>query len=161
MNLETPLSTASGYSAPHVTQFSVFLDNRVGRLLSLLQKFEEDPTCHMCAFSVNEASDYAVVRFITNSCRDAKRILLQEGLPFSENELLVIEISEGHTLTRLCLYLLGAEINIRFAYPLMMRPHGEPTLAMAVDDLTLAGQILRKKHFTLLGEADLPSEHWD
>ncbi|MCA9283548.1 MAG: hypothetical protein KDA30_16115, partial [Phycisphaerales bacterium] len=92
---------------------------------------------------------------------DAKRILLQENLPFAENELLVIELSTGHSLTRLCLYLLGAEINIRFAYPLMMRPHGQPTIAMAVDDITLAGQILRKKNFTLLGEADLPNEHWD
>jgi len=29
-------------------------------------------------------------------------------------------------------------------------------VALAVDDLTLAGQILRRKEFRLLGEADLP-----
>jgi hypothetical protein len=30
-----------------------------------------------------------------------------------------------------------------------------PALALAVDDLTLAGQILMRKDFRLLGEADL------
>ncbi|MHC4082822.1 MAG: acetolactate synthase, partial [Planctomycetota bacterium] len=63
---------------------------------------------------------------------------------------------EDHTLTSMCLYLLGAELNIRFAYPLMLRPDGTPTIALAVDDQTLAGQILRKKRFRLLGEEDLP-----
>jgi hypothetical protein len=75
---------------------------------------------------------------------------------FSELDLLIVELTEGHTLSSMCLYLLGAELNIRFAYPLMLRPNGTPTIALSVDDQTLAGQILRKKCFTLLGEADLP-----
>ena len=38
----------------------------------------------------------------------------------------------------------------------MLRPNGTPTIALAVDDATLAGQILRRKNFNLLGEQDLP-----
>jgi hypothetical protein len=38
----------------------------------------------------------------------------------------------------------------------MLKPNGTPTIALSVDDLTLAGQILRKKNFRLLGEEDLP-----
>jgi hypothetical protein len=38
----------------------------------------------------------------------------------------------------------------------MLRPDGTPTIALSVDDQTLAGQILRKKNFRLLGEGDLP-----
>ena len=56
----------------------------------------------------------------------------------------------------MCLHLLGAELNIRFAYPLMLEPDGMPTIALSVDDHHLAGQILRKKSFRLLGEEDLP-----
>ena len=54
--------------------------------------------------------------------------------------------------------LLAAELSIHFAYPLMLRTSPAPTIALAVDDLTLAGQILRRKEFRLLGEADLPSK---
>ena len=83
-------------------------------------------------------------------------MLREDNLPFSEHDVLVVELSEGHSLSSLCLSLLGAELNIAFAYPLMLKPNGRPTIAMAVDDPTLGGQILRRKGFHLLGEADLP-----
>ena len=157
MSQALPSETAQGYSPPSVTQFSVFLDNRVGKLLELLEQFDSRPDCAVCAFSVQEASDYAVVRIICNSNEAARDILRKQKLPFAQTEILVIELINGHTLSQLCLYLLGAELNIKFAYPLMHRPNGTPTIAMAVDDLTLAGQILRRKDFRLLGECDLPN----
>lgn len=148
--------TTQSYAPPSVTQFSVFLDNRVGKLLELLKSFDNHPTAQVCALSVQEASDYAVVRIITNASDPTREILRREGLPFSELQLLVVEVSSGHTLSRMCMYLLGAEISVRFAYPLMLKPNGAPTIALAVDDMILAGQILRKKDFKLLGECDLP-----
>jgi hypothetical protein len=150
-----PLETSQGYAPPIVTQFSVFLANRVGRLLDLVQAFEAS-TCSICALSVNETSDSAIVRIITNCSDEARRILRAQSLPYSETDILVVELSKGHTLSSLCLSLLGAELNIHFAYPLMLRPNGTPTIALAVDDTTLAGQILRRKNFRLFGEGDLP-----
>ncbi len=156
MTAIVPLETARGYSPPTVRQFGVFLENRVGKLFELVRIFDESPDVHMCAFSVVEASDHAVVRVIPNNADAAREILRSHGLPFSEFDLLIVELTDDHTLTSMCLYLLGAELNIRFAYPLMLRPDGRPTIALAVDDQILAGQILRKKNFRLLGEGDLP-----
>jgi hypothetical protein len=156
MSQLTPPQTTKGYSPPSVRQFSVFLVNRVGKLLEVVRLFDEAPNVHLCAFSVIEASDHAVVRLIPNNADAARVLLRKEGLAFSEVDLLVVELCEGHTLTSMCLYLLGAELNIRFAYPLMVKPNGTPTLALSVDDQTLAGQVLRKKNFRLLGEEDLP-----
>ncbi|MCA9307410.1 MAG: hypothetical protein KDA16_12815 [Phycisphaerales bacterium] len=156
MSQVMPTETARGYVPPSVTQFSVFLDNRVGRLLDLLDHFERQEECQICALSVNEASDYAVVRIITNNCQAARRVLRQYEVPFAETDLLVVELINGLTMSRMCLYLLGAELNIRFAYPVLLRPNGTPTIALSVDDITLAGQILRRKEFRLLGECDLP-----
>ena len=144
-----------GYAAPTVTQFSVFLSNKVGKMLDLVENFDGD-TCQICALSVHEASDHAVVRLISNCAKDARQKLREDNLPFSEHDVLVVQLSEGHTLSSLCLGLLGAELNIAFAYPLMLKPNGAPTIAIAVDDPTLGGQILRRKGFHLLGEADLP-----
>lgn len=156
MTLIQPERTAQGYSPPSVRQFSVFLDNRPGKLLEVVQLFDDAPNVQLCGFSVVEASDHAVIRLIPNNAEVAKQLLREYRLPHSEMELLVVEMSEDHTLTSLCLYLLGAELNIRFCYPLMLRPNGCPTIAIAVDDDYLAGQILRRKNFRLLGESDLP-----
>ena len=151
----TPFETMQGYAPPTVTQFSVFLNNKVGKLFDLLEGFDNSP-CQICAISVHEASDHAVVRLITNNCTAARSLLRGENLAFGEINVLIVELTQGHTLSSMCLSLLGAELNIHFAYPLMVEPNGSPTIALATDDATLAGQILRRKGFRLLGEADLP-----
>lgn len=154
-NAPTPFETMLGYSPPTVTQFSVFLNNKVGKLLDLLEGFDA-ASCRVCAISVHEASDHAVVRLITTNHEQARRHLQSERLAFGEINVLIVELTAGHTLSSMCLSLLGAELNIHFAYPLMTEPNGSPTIALATDDTTLAGQILRRKGFRLLGEADLP-----
>ncbi len=156
MNQLVPPGTTKGYSPPTVRQFGVFLENRPGKLFELVRIFDEAPDVHLCALSVVEASDHAVVRIIPNNADAARVVLRQHNLPFAEHDVLMVQLTEDHTLTSMCLYLLGAELNIRFAYPMMLRPDGAPTIALAVDDYTLAGQVLRKKNFRLLGEEDLP-----
>jgi hypothetical protein len=150
----TPLETTHGYAPPIVTQFSVFLPNKVGKLLDLVESFEGSAVA-ICAINVHEASDCAIVRVITNNSEAARQLLRKDKLAFTETDILVVELSEGNTLASLCLSLLAAELNIHFAYPLMLRPNGTPTIALAVDDITLAGQILRRKNFRLFGEGDL------
>lgn len=150
-----PLGTTHGYAPPSATQFSVFMDNKVGRLYDLVEAFD-GATCQICALAVHEASDHAVVRLVASASDTAREILLKAKLPFSETEILLVELTSGNTLASLCLNLLRAELNIHFAYPLMVLPNGTPAIALAVDDRTLAGQILRRKDFRLLGEGDLP-----
>ena len=150
--------TAESYAPPSVRQFSVFLDNRVGKMLELVELFDNAATVHLCGFSVLESSDYAVVRIIPSNADAARALLREHTIAFSEVDLLIVELCEGQSLSSMCLYLLGAELSIRFAYPLMLRPGGgdAPTIALAVDDHVLAGVILRQKNFRLLGEAELP-----
>jgi hypothetical protein len=156
MSLQPPETEQGGaYAPPSVRQFGVFLDNKVGKLLELLQLFDDKAELQLAAFSVVDSSDHAVVRLIFNNADAARVVLRSHDFTFSETDLLVVELSEGRSLTNLCLHLLGAELNIRFAYPVMLRREESPTVAIAVDDLTLAGQILLRKRFRLLGEEDL------
>jgi len=151
----SPFETMQGHSPPSVTQLSVFLDNRVGKLLDIVESFEESPECTICALSVHEASDFAVVRLIASNTPAAKAIIRERSCAFCETEVLVVELAHGHSLGQLCLYLLNAELNIKFAYPLMTESQSATRIALAVDDLHLAGMVLRRKGFTLRGEHDL------
>jgi hypothetical protein len=150
-----PVPTEQGYSPPSVRQFAVFLDNKVGKLLELLKLFDDDATVHVAALSVIDSSDYAVVRMIFSNADAARHLLRKHNYTFSELDLIIVQIAKGQSLTKMCLFLLGAELNIRFVYPVLMRAAGEPCVALAVDDYHLAGQILMRKRFTLLGEEDL------
>jgi len=84
----TPPETARGYSPPSVTQFSVFLTNKVGKLFDLVEAFEGSQVS-ICALSVHEASDHAVVRLITTNADLAAQTLRKEGLPYSLRDVLV------------------------------------------------------------------------
>jgi len=146
--------TALGYEPPRNTQFNVFLDNRVGRLLELVEIFDGQ-ALHLAGLSVMDATDHAVVRLVTSRAELARRLLQRHNLPFHEVEVLVVELRPGQSLTKLCKALVQAELNIYYAYPLLGRSHGGALVALHVDDLQLAGQILRKKMFALLAENDL------
>ena len=151
--------TQQDYEVPLNTQFSVFLDNRVGKLLQLVEVFDGEDL-RLVALSVVDAADHAVVRLVTSREALARKLLGDQRLPFSEAEILIVELDPDHgrTLTNLCKTLLSAEVNIHYAYPLMVRPHGAPTIALHTDDQLLTGQILTRKNFTLLGESDLTDQ---
>lgn len=146
--------TTFGYEAPSNTQFSVFLDNKVGKLLELVETFDGQ-ALRLVALSVIDSKDHAVVRLVTSRAELARRLLTRKKFAFSETDILVVELAREQSLAKLCLSLLSAELNIHYAYPLMVRPHGAATIALSCDDLILAGQILLRKRFILLGENDL------
>jgi len=151
-----PTAYGSGFSVPLVRQFSVFLENRVGRLVDVLRSFDEAEDIDVHALAVLEASDFAVVRLIPDNA-DATRILLRDrGTAFAEIDLIVCELASERGLSRLCQYLLGAELNIQFMYPLMGDNHDfGPRMAICCDDNVFAGQILLRKGFRLMGADDL------
>jgi len=153
---QVPSETMQGYSVPSVRQFSVFLENRVGRLLDLIRHFDDASHVHVAGLNVIDSSDHAVIRMIPDNADGARVLLKDFGIAFSEIDVIVAVIDESHSLADLCLYLLGAELNILFIYSLLQQPTvGDSIIVIATDDLTLGGQLLLKKGFTLLGEADL------
>mgnify|MGYP006421930407 CR=1 FL=1 len=153
---QVPSETMQGYSAPSVRQFSVFLENRVGRLLDLLRHFDDASHVHVMGLNVIDSSDHAVIRMIPDNADAARHLLRELGIAFSETDVIVSVIDESHSLADLCLYLLGAELNIMFIYSLIQQsPIGDSVIAVAIDDLTLGGQLLLRKGFSLLGEGDL------
>lgn len=148
-------SPGSGYAPQFVSQFSVFLENRVGKLLELVKAFD-DQMVRICALAVHDSSDHAVIRLVTSNHLIARDVLRKQGLTAFETEILVVELGGDKTLSRMCQFLLGAELNIRFSYPIMGWGEHGAVIALAIDDPTLAAQILRRKEFRLLCEDDLP-----
>jgi len=144
----------AGFEPPTVRQFTVFLENRVGRLLLLVRQLEADAGS-VAALSIEESADSALVRLIPVFPDRAREALHEAGFSFSESEVIVVAFPPGQKpLETLCTALLSAEINIHYMYPMLGHQRG-PAMAMYVDDPTLAVRLLIKKQFTLIGESDL------
>jgi hypothetical protein len=147
--------TGSGFESPRVRQFTIFLENKVGRLQMLIRSVEQG-VGRIVALSIEESGDAALVRLICAEPDFGRELLQTAGFPFCESELLAVELPlhNPQPMLAICSALLAAEINIHYAYPLLTRPKG-PTIALYADDITLGAQLLIKKGFRLLSQKDL------
>jgi hypothetical protein len=150
-----PFETAEAHSTPTVRQQSVFVENRVGQLLQLTKLFDRTDI-RILAISVVYSVDCAICRMILNEPDRGHDILRGAGFHVSDSELLVVSLPHGkRALLHTWAALLGAEINIHYTYPLLIRPRGNAAIALVPDDLEAAVRILRERKFDVLDQGDL------
>ncbi|TWU27216.1 hypothetical protein Pla52o_10800 [Novipirellula galeiformis] len=151
----TAYQTARGRDFPALRQFTVFLENRVGQLLEVVKRFE-GTGIRICALSISDAAECAFVRFLVSDADRGREILERSGLAIIETDLIGVELPAGpQPLLRVCTALLQAELNIIQAYPLFVRPHGKPAVAIMVENIEFAMKTLHEKGFQILTEGDL------
>src|SRR6266404_4614093 len=150
-------STARGRDWPSVRQFNVFLENRLGALLNVVRRFESTDI-RIISLTIVDSADCAIVRIVLSDPERALEIFQQARLPITESDLLVVQLPDGpQPVLQICKALLMAEINLHYAYPLLIGPHGKAALALHVDDHETAVRTLSDRGFTLFTENDLDS----
>src|ERR1044071_2443768 len=127
---EIGVNTARGRDWPSVRQFNVLVENRLGGLLNLIRRFETSDN-RIVSFTVVDSADCAIVRIVLKDPERALEVFRQANLPVTESDLLVVQLPDGpQPLLQICKALLAAELNIHYAYPLMLGPHGKAALAL-------------------------------
>ncbi|MFO0880510.1 MAG: acetolactate synthase [Gemmataceae bacterium] len=150
--------TARGRDYPSVRQFNVFVENRVGNLLGVVRRFEATDI-RIVSLTVVDSADCAIIRMVLSDPERAREIFDRHGLPCTESDLLVVGLPQGdQPLVQICKALLGAEISIHYAYPLMVGPQGHSALALHVEDHETASRTLIRMGFTLYTEKDLQDD---
>jgi len=155
------LATAHGRDWPSIRQFNIFLANRLGGLMSVVRHFEAADV-RVVSLSVVDSSDCAIIRLIPSDPERSYEILKRAGLPFTETDLLVIELPDHRQpLVQICKTLLSAEISVHYAYPLLISGGSSPRAAFAfhVDDHETAARIIASKGLQLLTESDLNPDY--
>ncbi len=147
--------TMQGRNWPSVTQFSVFLENRVGVLLEVVRAFQGSKV-KIVGLSISDSADCCIIRLILSHPEQGREILGLSKKAFAENELIVVELPNSpHAMVDLCSALIQAEINIHYAYPLIVHPRGRSAMVVHVDNIEQAGVTLHAEGFDILCEADL------
>lgn len=138
-----------------VKQLTVFLENRVGALLPLVRMINELKV-EVLGLSISDSVDVTIVRFVLTDPEAVGARFMERGIPFSETQILVVELKEGaHGLAGLLATLLEGETNVHFSYPLLSRPNGKATIAIFVDDYDFGATALQAAGYRLLFQEDL------
>ncbi|MBE7536992.1 MAG: acetolactate synthase [Opitutaceae bacterium] len=145
--------TTSTTSDP-VKQFSVFAENRVGRLHDLIALLKSNEV-HVVALTVLDTTDSAIVRLIVDDPDKARELMINNDFPFGESDVLAVEINDEGDLEAVLRALLMTEINIHYVYSFIKRPGDRTALALNVEDADVAAQSLGQQGFKVLTQRDI------
>ncbi len=148
------VQTSKSRRASEVIQFSVFTPNRTGRLHDLVGILSNNGV-HMLALSVLDTTDSAIIRFAVDDPDRARELLDKYSFPYSESELLVVELGSATDLNRLVCALLEAEVDVNYLYSFIPQQNGNSILALNMEDNEVAEKVLRKHQFRVLKQVDI------
>ncbi len=147
-------SLHTNIAADPVVQFSVFTENRVGRLYDLTALLKKN-NVHIIAVTVLDATDTTILRLIVDDPDKARELMINNDFPYVECSVLAVEINDEADLVNVLAALLEAEINIHYVYSFIKRPEGKSALVLNIEDADVAAQSLGKRGFTVLSQGDI------
>ncbi|MDX2186031.1 MAG: acetolactate synthase [Opitutaceae bacterium] len=137
-----------------VLQFSVFAENRVGRLFDLTDLLRRH-NVHILALTTLDTTDDAIVRMVVDDPEKARELLINNDFAYSESVITPVEIRDESELAGVLQALLEAEINIHYVYSFIKRPDGYAALVLSIEDAEIAAQALNKRGFKVLSRSDI------
>lgn len=106
--------------------------------------------------SVQDSRDATVARLVLSDPEAAEALFIEKGIPHTICELVVVAFRElGEELVPCLDTLRTAEVNIDFAYGLLVHPQGRTVMAFHLDDGDFASHVLRSAGFKVLFQKDL------
>ena len=127
-------------------------------LLDVLRRFAGSRV-RIVALSIHDSTECSFVRFLLSHPEQGREIFERAGLALIETDLIGVELPDiPQPLLQVCTALLQAEVNIVQAYPLFIRPHDKPAVALMVDNLQMGQETLRDKGFRMITESDLEED---
>ncbi|WP_221032254.1 acetolactate synthase [Actomonas aquatica] len=137
-----------------VKQFSVFAENRVGRLYDLTQVLQSH-NVHILALTVLDTTDSSIFRMVVDDPDLARELMINNDFPFTETTVIALDFDGEHKVKHVLGALLEAEINIHYVYSFLIRPMDKPGLVVSTEDTEVAAQALNNCGFRVLTQADI------
>lgn len=137
-----------------IRQFSIFADNKVGRLNDIIMMLAQHDI-HILSICTVDTTDSAIIRLVPDYWEQARDLFEQHAFAFSLNEVMVVEFSSEQDIRNVTCALTQTEINIHYAYPMLMRPNGKCGLVLHLEDNDMATDILTTSGIKVLKLSDL------
>lgn len=123
-------------------QISVFLENKPGRLANVCVALAREKI-NITAVTVSESKDRKVLRLVTNSLLETRRVLKDLNTPFEENEVVTVEMrNQPGALAQICEELAEQHVNIDYAYCSSGSKNGKTVGIFKVSNTPKAMQVL-------------------
>ncbi|MBR4779437.1 MAG: acetolactate synthase [Bacteroidaceae bacterium] len=136
-----------------IKQISLFLENKYGRLSELLAILSKADV-HIVSTTIADTSDYGLMRLITSDQQKAYKVLKDNGVLVSLNEVVAISVEpQAADFARVVELFTKRGINIEYMY--CFNFGRRLVLVMRCSDLNAVREVVRNNSLTFVTETDL------
>ena len=136
-----------------IKQISLFLENKFGRLSELLAVLRHSDV-QIVSATIADTSDYGLMRLITSDQQKAYKVLKDNGVLVSMNDVVAIAVDpQAADFARVVELFTRRGISIEYMYCFHFRQ--KLVLVMRCSDLTAVREVVRDNNLTFVTETDL------
>jgi len=133
-----------------VTQISIFIENKSGRLAEVSRLLGENGV-NIRALSLADTSDFGILRLIVDKTDLAKATLKEGGFTVSKTEVVAVEVPDRPGgLASILKVLDEASVNVEYMYAFVERSAGNAVIIFRFDDVDQAIKVLQENNITVL-----------
>ncbi len=141
----------------NVIQLTVFIENKVGRVLSLTESLAENHI-NLMSVCVADTSEYGLVRLIVDKPEAARECLKEKGFSVRRTEIIAVELQNvPGSLNKVIRTVADAGLSIEYMYSFFGELSGMCYAAMKFGDIEAAEAALSRAGFNILSQEELGS----
>jgi len=138
-----------------LTQISIFLENKKGRLLEVCELLGKN-SVNIRALTVAESDDFGVLRIVVDKPQETTLLLKANGFVASLTEIVGVEVPDKPGgLADVLKALSKHKINIEYMYGFLEPLSTKALLVFRFDDVDRAIEVLKEQKFKLVSEVNL------
>ncbi len=133
-----------------ITQISVFLENRKGRLYDVCSLLGKNDI-NILALTIAETEDFGVLRTVVNKPEEAIKILRDNGFAANITDVVVIEVEDRPGgLANILKILNDNNINIEYMHAMVTRYTEKALMVFRFDDPDEALKVLKQNNISVI-----------
>lgn len=127
----------------YITQLSVFVENKFGRLSEILNVLSNNDI-NIRALSMADTSEFGILRMIVDDEKRAAELLKESGVVVKTSPVIAIDIDDTPgCLAKIVEKLKNGGVSIEYTYAFLGREHNSARVVLRVDDTEKAENILK------------------
>lgn len=140
-----------------ITQISVFLENRKGRLHELCRLLG-DNSINIMALTIAETETFGVLRMVVDKSEAALNLLKNSGFTAQKTRVLAVEVgNEPGSLARIVEIFDKNDANVEYMYAFAQNVNDKALLVFKIEDFEHAQRILQENGVNLISMKDFNS----
>ncbi|HXK37155.1 MAG: amino acid-binding protein [Planctomycetes bacterium RBG_13_60_9] len=138
-----------------ITQISVFLENRKGRLYEVCSLLGQHDV-NIRALTIAETESFGVLRIVVDKSDVAIKLLRENQFVANFTDVVAIEVPDKPGgLASILKVLSDNDVNIEYMYGFVEKFSDKALLVMRFEDVDFAQQILAKHNIRIVAEKDI------